>query len=110
MSPRISLLLLVCSAITESFWNVCLKKSTSFTDWKVMGPGVLLMIMGVILFKTSLHNISLGVAVMIWSGISLIITICLDVLYFKTNIDWLTAAFMVMCVASIIGLNYASNR
>ena len=110
MSQRLSLLLLVLSAVTESFWNICLKKSTSLTDLRFMGPGILCMIVGIIMFKTSLNNIPLGVAVMIWSGISLVITILLDIIYLKTNIDWLTAAFMVMCIASIVGLNYASNR
>jgi len=110
MSPRVSLLLLLSSAVTESVWNICLKKSTGFTDWKVMGPGIFCMIVGVIMFKTSLTNIPLGVAVMIWSGVSLVLTIGLDVLYLKTRIDWLTAGFMVMCMVSIIGLNYASNR
>ena len=110
MNPRFSFLLLILSAVTESFWNVCLKKSSSLTDWKVMIPGICFMIAGIIMFKTSLQHISLSVAVMIWSGVSLILTIGLDFLYFKARIDWLTAMFMVMCAVSIIGLNYASGK
>lgn len=110
MNSRVAMLLLLLSAVTESCWNVCLKKAVSFTDWKIMGPGILFMIAGIIMFKTSLRIIPLGVAVMIWSGVSLVLTIGLDVLYLKTKIDWLTAVFMVMCMVSILGLNYASGR
>jgi multidrug transporter EmrE-like cation transporter len=52
----------------------------------------------------------LSVAVVIWSCISLMFTIVLDIYFFKTKMDYRTAFFMGLCILSTLGLNYYSNR
>ncbi|MGZ4001519.1 MAG: DMT family transporter [Mucilaginibacter sp.] len=110
MEHRFGMLMLVLSAITESAWNVVLKKSTGLTDWGVNGVGILLVLTGVFLFKKSLDSISLSIAALVWSVISLTLTIGLDMLFFKTRFDLLTAGFMVLSMLSIIGLSFSAGR
>ncbi|MGZ3944531.1 MAG: hypothetical protein ACXVJB_06285, partial [Mucilaginibacter sp.] len=66
--------------------NVVLKKSTGLTDWGVNGVGILLVLTGVFLFKKSLDSISLSIAALVWSVISLTLTIGLDMLFLKPNL------------------------
>jgi multidrug transporter EmrE-like cation transporter len=110
MEHRFGMLMLVLAAIAESAWNVALKKSTGLTDWAVNGFGMLFLLAGIFLFKKSLDSISLSIAALVWSGVSLTLTIGLDILFFKTRFDLLTAAFMVLSILSIIGLSYSASR
>jgi len=102
--------MLILSAVMESFWNMALKKSTGLTDWLVNSIGITFLIIGIFSFKKSLDSISLSIAIVVWSGVSLLFTIGLDVIFFKTKFDLLTGAFMFACIVSIIGLHYAANR
>lgn len=79
-------------------------------DWRANGIGILLVLTGIFLFKKSLDSISLSIAALVWSAISLTLTIGLDILFFKTKFDPLTAAFMALSMLSIIGLSYSASR
>lgn len=78
-------------------------------DWHVNLVGVSFMIIGVLAFKKSLNHISLSVATVIWSGTSLVLTIILDTYLYNTKLDYKTIFFMLLCMTSIIGLNFSSK-
>lgn len=61
------------------------------------------------LFKKALCIYPLSFAIVIWSGISLILTIALDVYIFSTKIDLRTGFLMTICLSSILTLNYYSQ-
>lgn len=103
-------MLLIFSAICEALWNICLTKSKGFTDWTPNTLGILLLVGGILSFKKSLDFMPLSIAIVIWSGLSLILTILLDVYFFKTSIDYRVAFFMVLCIVSIIGLNFFAHQ
>ena len=108
MKPEI--LLLTASAVCEAFWNIALKKSTGITNWRVNLVGIICLILGIITFKKSIETIPLSVAIVIWSGFSLMLTIGLDMILYKSKIDLKTGFFMLLCLISIIGLNYFSAK
>ncbi|MBS1532108.1 MAG: hypothetical protein JSU01_17535 [Bacteroidetes bacterium] len=110
MGYKLSMLMLLLAAIAEAIWNVALKKSTGLTDWRANGIGLCCMSLGIFLFKKSLDSVSLSVASLVWSAISLSLTIGLDVLFFKTRFDLLTAGFILLSIISIIGLGYSASR
>ena len=68
------LLLIILSAISEALWNVALKKSEGFTDWTTNAIGVLFLICGIITFKKAIGLMPLSVVIVIWSGLSLMLT------------------------------------
>ena len=103
------LVLLIISAIFEALWNIALKKSQGLYDWQVNTLGLVVLVVGIITFKKAIGIIPLSIAIVIWSGVSLMLTILLDVFLFKTKIDFKVAFFMGLCIISIIGLNYYSK-
>ncbi len=72
--------------------------------------GLLFLAGGIITFKKAIGLMPLSIAIVIWSGLSLMLTILLDVYLFKTKMNFKVALFMVLCMASIVGLNYYSQR
>ena len=103
------LVLLIISAVCEAIWNIFLTKSKGITDWTTNFLGVLFLTGGIIAFKKALGSMPLSIAIVIWSGLSLILTVILDNYIFKTRIDVKTAFFMGLCIVSILGLNYYSK-
>ena len=100
---------IIISALCEAFWNIYLTKSKGLTDWIVNILGLFFLIISIITFKKGLYYTSLSIAIVIWSGVSLLVTIAFDMYIFKTRIDFKVAFFMSMCIISIIGLNYYSK-
>lgn len=98
------------SALCEAFWNVFLTKSKGFLDWRMNLPGVLFLIVVIVAFKQSLKTMSLTIAAVTWSGLSLVATILLDVYIFHTKIDRKTSICLTVCIASIVLLHYYSNK
>src|ERR1700724_3687513 len=97
---------IIISALCEAFWNIYLTKSKGLTDWIINILGLFFLIIGIISFKKGLHYAPLSIVIVVWSGLSLLITIAFDMYIFKTRIDFKVAFFMSMCIISIIGLNY----
>lgn len=102
----VGLLLLIVSALCESVWNFFLAKSKGITDWGINVIGIAFLIAAIVAFKKSLNDIPLSIAAVIWSGLSLPLTILIDISFFKTKIDIRTTICMVICILSIIALNY----
>lgn len=101
---------LILSAFSESIWNVFLAKSKGLLDWRNNIPGLIFVSLAVLLFKKALESISLGVSVTIWSGFSILLSVAWDIIFFKTKIDSITVLFIILCIISVIGLNYYSNQ
>jgi len=92
MNPGIPFLLISC--ITEAFWNICLKRSKGLLDWPVNLLGLLFLVVGIAAFKRSLNYLSLSIATVTWSGISLTLTIILDTYLYHTKMNYQTILFM----------------
>ena len=102
------ILFLLASSVCDAVWNVCLKQSRGITDWVVNAVGISFLLTGIFTFKKALAHFPLSIAVVIWFGVSLVLTTTLDVVLFKTMLNYKIVFFMTLCVLSIIGLNYFS--
>ena len=102
-------LLIILSAVSEALWNIALKKSGGFTDWSTNAVGILFLVCGILTFKKAIGLMPMSIVIVIWSGLSLMLTIVLDVYLFKTRLDYRVVLFMALCIVSIIGLNYYSQ-
>jgi len=78
------------------------------SDWLINLIGVGFLMIGIATFKKALNHFPLSVATVIWFGVSLVLTTVLDVLLFKTALNYKIVFFMALCMISIIGLNYCS--
>jgi multidrug transporter EmrE-like cation transporter len=104
------LFFLILSGVCDAIWNIYLTKSKGILDWRMNVIGVVFLIFSTLGFKKALDTMPLSVVVVVWSGLSILFTIALDMYIFKTKIDYKVAFFMVMCIVSISGLNYYSTR
>jgi multidrug transporter EmrE-like cation transporter len=101
---------LIFSALCDAAYNVFLKRTNSFHDFKNLFFVVLFLAGSIIGFKKGIDGIQLGIAMVAWSGVAIIGTVLLDVIVYKAKIDYKIAFFMLLCIVSIIGLNYYSNK
>jgi len=108
MNPGIPFLLFSC--LTDAVWNICLKRSKGILDWPTNLLGTFFLILGIIAFKKALNHMSLSIATVTWSGLSLILTIILDVHLFGTRMNYMTIFFIFLCIFSIAGLNFFSGK
>lgn len=101
---------LIFSAACDAFYNVFLKRTTGFFDYKNVIVVVLLLLGSVIGFKKGLDGIQMSVAMIAWSGMSVCSTVILDMVIYRTKFDLRTSLLMALCVISIIGLKLVTGR
>jgi len=106
---NVGILFLLASAVCDAVWNICLKLSKGINDWPVNIIGISFLAIGIVTFKKALDLFPLSAAVVIWFGMSLVLTTIADVLWFKTLLNYKIIFFMVLCLVSIAGLNYFST-
>ncbi len=102
--------LIIISALCESFYNIYLTKSKGFADWQVNLITITFLITGILTFKKAIMVMPLSIAIVMWSGFSLIATIILDVYFFKTRLDFKIMVCMALCIICIIGLQYFNSQ
>jgi len=102
------ILFLLASSICDAVWNICLKQSKGITDWLINIIGISFLMIGIFTFKKALDHFPLSIATVIWFGMSLVLTTILDVFLFKTVLNYKILFFMILCMTSIIGLNFCS--
>jgi quaternary ammonium compound-resistance protein SugE len=101
---------LIFSALCDAVYNVFLKRTASFHDYKNIFFVALFLAGSIVGFKKGIDGIPLGISMVVWSGVAIIGTIVLDVIIYKAKLDFKIAFFMLLCIISIIGLNYFSNK
>jgi multidrug transporter EmrE-like cation transporter len=101
---------LIFSALCDAVYNLFLKRTNSFHDYRNLAFVILFLAGSVIGFKKGIDGIQLGIAMVVWSGVAITGTILLDVIFYHAKIDWKIGIFMLLCIVSIIGLNYYSTR
>ena len=101
-----SFVLLIAAAFSDAVWNIALKKSDGIFDWKTNVVGVFFVAMAIITFKKAIDKIPLSIGIVICSGVTILLTILLDGILYKTRIDFKTGFFMLICILSILGMNY----
>lgn len=101
---------LIFSATCDAVYNVFLKRIEHANDYKNITLAAIFLLGSIIGFKKGINGIPLGIAMAAWSGIAIIGTVLLDILIYKAKLDFKIAFFMALCIISILGLNYYSNK
>lgn len=61
------------------------------------------------MFRKACNTVSLSIAVVVWSGLTITFTILYDVLLTGNKIDLKVGFFMLLCIVAILGMNYYSK-
>jgi multidrug transporter EmrE-like cation transporter len=101
---------LIFSALCDAVYNVFLKRTNSMYDFGNLFFVILFLTGSIFGFKKGINGIQLGIAMVVWSGVAIIGTILLDVIIYKAKIDYKIGFFMLLCIISVIGLNYYSHK
>lgn len=100
---------LLLSALCDSIWTIILSRISGTKDGLMTIAGVLLLIASILLFKKACSTVSLSIAVIVWSGLTIMCTIIGDTCFLGSRFDAKTAFFMLLCIISILGMNYYST-
>ncbi len=97
-------LLLLLAGLFEIFWALGLKYSEGFTRfWPSLGT-LIAIIISLVLLSLSVRSLPLGTAYAVWSGIGVLGTVTLGVVFFGESAAPLRLACVAMIVAGILGL------
>ena len=95
---------LLVAGLFEIGFTTCLKLSSSFTK---LVPSVLFIIFAAISFwllTKAMKTIPLGTAYAIWTGIGAFGTAGVGILFFKDPVSFWRIFFLLVLIASIVGL------
>lgn len=97
-------LLLFLAGLFEIFWALGLKYSEGFTRlWPSLGT-LAAIIISLVLLGFSVRSLPLGTAYAVWSGIGVLGTVTLGVMFFGESAAPLRLACVAMIVVGILGL------
>lgn len=100
---------LLVAGLFEIGFTTALKLSDNFTK---MVPTIGFLILGAISFyllSISMKNIPLGTAYAVWTGIGAFGTAIVGILFFGDPVFFWRVFFILLLVASIVGLKLVSN-
>lgn len=95
---------LLAAGLSEVIWAVGLKFLNGFEK-----PGLLILVVGAIalsmaLLSMAMKTIPLGTAYAIWTGIGVLGTFILGVLFFEESMSWVKILSCALILAGLIGL------
>ena len=98
---------LLAAGLFEVVWAVGLKFLNGFEK-----PGLLIFVVGAIvlsmaLLSLAMKSIPMGTAYAIWTGIGILGTFILGVLFFEESMNWVKILSCVLILAGLIGLKLA---
>jgi quaternary ammonium compound-resistance protein SugE len=102
--------LLAVAGLLEVVWAIALKESEGFTR---LWPGAVTAVAlagSMVLLALAMQRIPVGTAYPVWVGIGALGTAVVGVLRFGEPLTAARGVFLVMLVASIIGLKLTSGR
>lgn len=97
-------IILFLAGIAEISWAIALKYAEGFTK---LLPSVLVLTIGTVslwLLSVAVKTIPLGTAYAVWTGIGILGTSVIGMLYFQEPITFLKLAFVACILIGIIGL------
>ncbi len=100
---------LLLAGCFEIGFTTFLKLSQNFTVWRYsIAFALCAMTSFFLLNKAISHQVPLGTAYAIWTGIGAAGTVVVGILFFNEPSDYLRISFLVLLIASIIGLKFVA--
>lgn len=101
---------LAVAGLLEVVWAIALKQSEGFTRLWPSVVTVVALAGSMVLLALAMQRIPVGTAYPVWVGIGALGTAVIGVMHFREPLTAARAVFLVMLVASIIGLKLTSGR
>lgn len=105
-------MLLIIAGLFEVGFATCLGKAretgSNSTLWMI-GFFVCLAISMFLLYKAS-QTLPIGTAYAVWTGIGAVGTVLMGIIFFKEPVDFWRLFFIMMLIASIIGLKVVTTH
>jgi quaternary ammonium compound-resistance protein SugE len=103
-----SWILLIVSGLFEVLFSTSLKMSENFSklSWSVLT--LISLVASVMLLSRTLHEIPVGTAYAVWTGIGGVGTVLVGMLFFQESTDFWRIFFIVTLILSLIGLKFVS--
>lgn len=101
--------LLAISIIFEVLGSTCLAKSENFTKLLPSCMVIILFTSALYIFSFVLKTIPLGVAYAIWAGVGIVLTVCINILFFKQSVDFPAILGIVLIILGVVVINLFSK-
>lgn len=100
---------LIIAGFFEVGFTTCLKLSNNFTNTKWTIGFFVCISLSFYFLNQAIQKIPLGTAYAVWTGIGAAGTVLLGIFFFSESADFWRIFFIVMLIASIIGLKLVSS-
>lgn len=105
-------IILIIAGMCEVGFTYCLgrAKSVTGTEWYLwIGGFVVFTIVSMVLLVKATYTIPMSIAYPIWTGIGVIGTVIVGVVFFNELITFWKILFTIMLIVSIVGLKLLSE-
>lgn len=105
-------IILIIAGMCEVGFTYCLgrAKSVTGTEWYLwIGGFVVFTIVSMVLLAKATYTIPMSIAYPIWTGIGVIGTVIIGVVFFNELITFWKILFTIMLIVSIVGLKLLSE-
>lgn len=103
-----SWLYLLAAGAFEVGFTTCLKLSNNFSDWRWSTAFGICAFISFSLLNKATVSIPLGTAYAVWTGIGAFGTALIGVVFFKDPLTFWRVFFLLLLIASVIGLKAVS--
>lgn len=105
-------IILIIAGMCEVGFTYCLgrAKSVTGTEWYLwIGGFVIFSIVSMVLLAKATRTIPMSIAYPVWTGIGVIGTVIIGVIFFNELITFWKILFTIMLIVSIVGLKLLSE-
>lgn len=99
---------LLLAGLLEIIWAYTLKLSNGFTRIDMTAVTIVTALLSFILLSYAMKSLPLGTAYAIWTGIGIIGSFIIGILFLGESMHWLRILSVVLVVVGIIGLKLSS--
>ena len=102
-------IILIIAGLFEVGFTTCLKFSNNFTNWKWSLGFFICITLSFVLLNKAVQTLPIGTAYAVWTGIGAAGSTIMGILLFKEPSDFWRMFFLLMLIASILGLKLATK-
>lgn len=100
---------LIVAGLFEVGFTTCMKLSEGFTRIQYTVGFLFFASLSLFLLNKAIVQIPLGTAYAVWTGVGALGTVLVGVLFFKDPLSWTRVMFLILLIASILGLKLGSR-
>lgn len=99
-----SWLILLCAALFEIVWVICLKYSHGFTRLLPSIGTICGMLVSFYLLSLAMKNLPMGTAYAVWTGIGSLGVALIGIFFFSESLNFIRVISLLFIIIGIVGL------